>query len=254
MSQLLDLLRVTAVGPALVLMLVVGGGSSARAAGADESLSPSVRSTLGVTAGLGLRSDLVHSAGLDAFSGTDAISQSALSLSYRLFGTELSGLAAGFEWDHGSTAALARSANATLAIDRLTVPIEARFRVGKRLAAFARVAPGVLRDRAVLVDASAPGAPYEGVYTTGELQQTSWQLAADLSGGLAFRFAEIRTGGAATFGCWLTAEAGYGYAGAHDLVLSGRVETQPGRIDEPLRLGTLALGGPFLRARLALSF
>jgi hypothetical protein len=256
MSHSLDLGRAISlsVSLALALALISAGASSAIAAGPDDDLSVSARSTWGVTASLGVRSDVFHSAGLDAFSGSDDIPERALSLSGRLVGTELSGLGAGVEWDHGSVTTTARGADATLTIDRLTVPIEGRFHVGKRLSVFARVAPGFLRDHATLVDASAPGGAYGDGLAPGGLQQTTWQLAADVSGGLAFRFAEIRNGGTPPFGFWLTAEAGYGAVGAHDLVLGPHVETQPGRIDEPLRLGTLALGGPFLRARFALSF
>jgi hypothetical protein len=210
---------------------------------------------VGLTAGLGIRSDLVHSGGLDPFSVKDGVPQSALSISYRWGDTTLPSMAVGFEWDHGVLTGTARGAETTLTIDRLSLGLEGRLPLATRLVAFGRVAPGLLRDQASLLDASAPGGAYGGA-ASGNLQQTTWVAAGDLSGGLAYRFTEFHGGaqGASVFGFWLTAEGGYGYAAAHDLVLSPHVETQPGRTDEPLRLGQLAFRGAFLRIRLALSF
>ena len=222
-----------------------GGGDPARSAAHG----------IGLTAGLGIRSDLVHSGGLDPFSARDGVPQSALSISYRFGDTASPSMAVGFEWDHGALTGTARGAETTLTIDRLSLGLEGRLPLVTRLVAFGRVAPGLLRDHASILDASAPGGAYGGA-ASGNLQQTTWVAAGDISGGLAYRFTEFHGGaqGAPVFGFWLTAEGGYGYAATHDLVLSPHVETQPGRTDEPLRLGQLAFRGAFLRIRLALSF
>jgi hypothetical protein len=208
---------------------------------------------LGLTVGLGVRSDLVRSAGLDPFSTTDGVPQTALSVSYRLSGAEPSGLAVGFEWDHGELTSTARGTDTSLTIDRLSLGLEGRIPLAARLVAFGRLAPGLLRDHASLLDLSAPAGAYGGI-ASGVLDQTTWVLAGDVSGGLAYRMAELHGQSGLAFGIWLAAEGGYGYAASHDLVLGPHVETQPGRVDEPLRLGTLAFHGAFLRVRLALSF
>lgn len=250
MSNFGTVMRAAALGT------ILAGGAAPRPAHAaitDDDLFGQARAPLGLTAALGVRSDLVRSLGLDPFSTADGLSQSALSIGYRISGTERAGLALGFEWNHGTTTATARGSEASLTLDRLTLAIEARVGLWQRLSAFGRFAPGLLRDHASLVDPSAPVGAYGGI-SVGGLQQTKWVPAADLSAGLAFRFGELRGRGAPVFGFWLTTEGGYGYAGAHDLVLASRVETQPGRVDEPLRLGQLALRGAFLRFRVAVSF
>jgi hypothetical protein len=208
---------------------------------------------LGLTVAFGVRSDLVRSTGLDPFSTTDGVPQTALSISYRWHGTELSGLAVGFEWDHGELRSTARGAESALTIDRLSLGLEGRIPLVSRLVAFGRVAPGLLRDHASLLDYSAPAGAYAGT-ASGGLDQTTWVPAGDVSGGLAFRMVDLNAQSAPVFGVWVTAEGGYGYAASHDLVLGPHVETQVVRVDEPLRLGALAFHGPFLRIRLALSF
>ena len=239
---------------ALLLGMGVGLASPpARAAITDDDLYGQARAPLGLTAALGVRSDLVRSTGLDPFSTSDELSQSSLAIGYHLTGTERAGLLLGFEWNHGNSAATARGSQASLTLDRLTFAIESRFGLWWRVSGFARFAPGAMRDHVGLVDPSAPMGAYGGV-AAGGLQQTTWVPAADVSGGLAFRFGELRGRGAPVFGFWLTAEGGYAYAGAHDLVLESRVEAQPGRVDEPVRLGQLALRGAFMRFRIAVSF
>lgn len=244
---------------ALALTLVLLSASISRAARASESAVsvvnpvPPAKFDLGLMVGLGVRSDLIRSTGLDPFSTTDGVPQSALSISYRWLGTELSGIAVGFEWDHGELTSTARGADTTLTIDRLSLGLEGRIPIARRLVAFGRLAPGLLRDHAMLVDPSAPPSAYGGL-VSGGLEQTTWVLAGDVSGGLAYRIAELHGSSGPVFGLWLAAEGGYGYAASHDLVLGPHVETQPGRVDEPLRLGSLAFHGAFLRIRLALSF
>lgn len=241
-----------AAAGALLLVAVWAGQATAQIT--DDDLYGKARTPFRLTAGLGVRSDLIRSSGLDAFSTTDGLSQSALSVGYHLSGTELSGILLGFEWNHATTTAAVRGAEASLTIDRLTLALESRVAVGRRVSVFGRVAPGLLRDRARMVDPSAPGGAYGGLTMGDGLAQTKWVPTADVSGGLALRFGELRGRGAPVFGFWLTAEGGYGYAAAHDLVLASRAETQPGRVDEPLRLGQLAWRGAFMRFRIAVSF
>ncbi|MES1172402.1 MAG: hypothetical protein ABUL77_04120 [Bacteroidota bacterium] len=238
---------------ALALLLVIATTSAASAAITDDDLYGAPRAPLGLTVALGMRSDLVRSPGLDAFSTTDGLPQSSLSLAYHRGADDRSGLAVGFEWNHGSTMARARDADASLTVDRFTLSLEGRIPVAARLSAFGRVAPGLLRDGARMVDPSVAGGPY-GAGAGGVREQSKTVAAVDASAGLAFRFAEVRGRGTPRVGFWLTGEGGYGYAGAHDLVLASGTETQPGRVDQPLRLGELSLRGAFLRARFAVSF
>jgi hypothetical protein len=237
----------------LSMSAVLATERSAAAAITEDDLYGQARPSIGLTAALGFRTDLIRSRGLDAFSSSDGISQSALAAAYHIGADELSGVVLGFEWNHGVAESTARGSETSLTIDRLSLGIEGRWPIMRRLCAFGRIAPGLLRDRARVLDGSAPADAY-GAVSSGGLQQTHWSPAADISGGLGFRFGELRGRDTPRFGFWLTTEGGYGYARAHDLVLSPQVETQPGRVDEPLRLGTLAVQGAFLRVRLAVSF
>jgi hypothetical protein len=235
------------------LLAIAHETRSARAAVTGDDPYATEPPPLGFTVGLGFRSDLVRSPGLDAFSSTDGVPQSALSVWYRLAGVQGTALAMGFAWNHGGTTASARGAEALLTVDRLSLGLEARMTVSPRLSVFARMAPGLARDHASLLDDSAPGGAFGG-RARGAMEQTSWVATADVSGGVAFRMGQIRAGASRMLGLWLTAEAGYSYSRGHDLVLSSRAEGQPGRTDEPVRLGRLALRGAFAGAGVAMSF
>ena len=246
-------MRAILLGLVVTFGAVVVAPRPAAAAITDSDLYGAPRPALGLTVSLGFRSDLVRSAALDPFSRRDGIGQSALSVARRFGGSELSGLLLGFEWNHGKTTATARGADSSLELDRLTMVIEGRLPIRAKLAGFARFAPGLLRENAHLADASVPGDAYTGI-SSGGLDGKAWVPAADISGGLALRLGEMYRYGTPLFGFWLTAEGGYAYAGAHDLVLTPSVATQPGRTDEALNLGALAFRGPFLRFRFAVSF
>lgn len=64
----------------------------------------------------------------------------------------------------------------------------------------------------------------------------------------------VRSPGVPVVGFWLIAYGGFGFSPAYDLVLRVQAEPLPGRTDEPIRLGSLALSGAFARVRLAVSF
>lgn len=212
------------------------------------------RAPLGISVSAGLRSDLIRSAGLDPFSGTDRVGQGALGVGYRFGDPDAAGLSVGFDWNRGSLSAQARSASAELTLDRLTVGIEGRYPLLRRLAVFGRVAPGLLRSHARLYEPSAPADPYAGAYGGGGMMQTKWSPAADVGAGLAFHFADVRSPGVPVVGFWLIADGGFGFSPAYELTLRGHADPLPGRTDEPIRLGSLTLSGGFARARVAVSF
>lgn len=208
----------------------------------------------GFSVSVGTRSELVRSAAFDPFSRTDRLAQPALGLGYRFGGPEAPGLALAFEWNRGTTSAVARGASTDLTMDRLAVGVEARYPVLKRLAVFGRVAPGAVRVKARMYDASAPSPAYQQAGAGSTLGQTTWAPAVDVGAGLAFRFADVRGPGTPSFSFWVLADGGYGWSAAHQVELRPESEPQPGRVDEPVRLGELAVRGAFARARLALSF
>lgn len=208
---------------------------------------------LGIVLSAGMRSDLVRSAALDPFARTDDISQGALGIGYRFGHVDGAGLALGFEWSRGSVSATARSAATDLTIDRLAVGIEGRYPLVRRLAVFVRLAPGLLRSQARWYDLAAPPAPYEDGRGSA-LTQKTWSPAFDAGAGLAFRFGDLRSPGLPSVSLWLVGDGGFGFSPGHELVLRNQSQPLAGRIDEPIRLGTLSLSGAFARVRLSASF
>jgi hypothetical protein len=200
-----------------------------------------------------MRSDLVPSAGLDPFATTDSMPQTALAVGYRFGHDVMSGVGVSLEWDHGTSSATARGTDTSLTVDRLSLGLDARVAIRTRLAAFARLAPGLMRHHATFNEPSAPPPPYrEGA--SGGLQQTVWVPVADLSGGVVVRLGDVRPDSRRTFTFLAVGEGGYGLARAHDVTLAPDHQTPAGRTDEPVHLRQLGFSGAFVRLYLALSF
>lgn len=250
--------RISFVGiivPGLVASLVWGAVARADFEAPTPTVVASEPRSLGLRASVGTRSDLVRSSGLDPFSTGDQLQESALAVGYSFGGSAGSALTLGLEWDHGSTSASARASIAGLTVDRLSVPIEGRMTLTRRLGVFVRLAPALLRDSvSVTEDSAAPGAFTSGPGNSVSFEQKRWVPAADASAGVAGEIFELPRSGMAGVGFWLTAEGGYGWAQSHSLTLRSNAEGQAGRTDEPLRLGELAVRGAFLRASAAISF
>lgn len=208
---------------------------------------------LGIVVSAGMRSDLIRSAALDPFAGTDSIGQGTLGIGYRFGQADAAGLALGFEWSRGSVSAGARAAATDLTIDRLTLGIEARYPVMGRLAVFVRLAPGVVRSQAHWYDLSAPPPAYQDGGGSA-LGQKKWSPAVDAGAGLAFRFGDLHSPGLPSVSLWLVADGGFGFSPGHEVVLRNQSQPLAGRIDDPIRLGNLSFSGAFARVRVAASF
>jgi hypothetical protein len=193
------------------------------------------------TADLGYRGAFVTDPGMNPFSTHDYFDQVSLGGSRLLVERGRFGFAPGFLWDFGSSMATARGADSALFVHRLSVPLEARFRLTRWLYVFARTAPGVANVHARVSDPSAP-AP---------LVATSWLPTMDLSAGAAWRFADLRDG---RFGFWLTADGGYGWAKSMSLDLMPDLASDDPRRVGGTDLGHLALRGAFMRFAVAVSF
>jgi len=203
----------------------------------------------------GVRTDLVRSSGLDAFSSSDALAQSSLAVRYLVMppGHAL-GFGLGASWDHGSWSSAARGAPTELDTDRLSITLEGRLRLVRRLTAVARVAPGILRRSARLTELSLPDPPY-GTASALVAEQVESTASVDGSLGLDLLVAETTRLTAAGVGFWVSADAGYSYSAGRNLVLaSGGGDAAANRTDDPVRLGQLALRGIFFRFAASVSF
>jgi hypothetical protein len=193
---------------------------------------------------MGYRGSFVPSAGLDPFSRNDLLPQFSVNATRTLFWRGAFALAVGLAWDHGVTSATARGDDASLRIERLTVPIEARVHFGRWGYAFVRGAPGAASQHAELDDPSEP-AP---------LTKTKWLFATDVSGGYAFLAWPPTREPARSARLWVQADAGYGWVANERLDLGPALASGDGRIVNGVDLGSITTSGGFFRAGAAVSF
>jgi hypothetical protein len=193
----------------------------------------------------GVRTTIVPNSAYDAYSTNDALTQATLGLSHTGGVSGPFALALGLRWDVGSSTARSRGADASLLVHRLTAPFEGRFHARPWLYAFARVAPGVVYQRAKVVDPSMP----EG------MRGSSWNFATDLSLGASLLFASFDDSPeshAPRF--WITPEIGYAWAAGGTSSLGANTDA-----DDPRRFGTLelqkvAVRGSFFRVAITTTF
>jgi len=184
---------------------------------------------------IGVRSTFIRSAGFDPFSGNDVMSQMSLALEHVFVRRDAFAFAAGVAGDFGGSSSTARGAPSDLKLLRFTAVAEGRYQPWDRAYGFVRFAPGMLLGSAEVADASAPN---------GRLLQDEFNvLAVDTSAGAALRL----SGPANPVAAWVTAEAGYGWAGSHRLMLAPEATPRDQAKIAPLDLGTIDARGAFMR-------
>lgn len=193
---------------------------------------------------MGYRGSFVPSSGFDPFSTNDLLPQFSIAASRTLVARDHLSLAVGLGWDHGTSDATARGDQASLEIERLTVPIEGRLHFGRWGYAFLRGAPGVLSQHAELDDPSAP-AP---------LSKTKWLFATDVSAGYAWLLWRQTREPARVARLWLQADAGYGWVARERLDLGPALASGDARVVSGIDLGSITTSGAFFRAAAAVSF
>jgi len=195
--------------------------------------------------GLGFRIAYIPDGGFDTFASNDVLGQMSLEGTYAFYTKGKLALASGVAWDIGSRSSGARGFTTSLTVNRLAVPLEARWYFAPWLDGFAKVAPGAVGYFARVQDPSS-GAT---------LEDAPWTLAADLSAGATVRLAGGSDHGVRRARLWLTAEGGYGLTGSRALrPRPNRDEADVLGADEPTTLGSLALNGGFWRLGLAVSY
>ncbi|MBI2393884.1 MAG: hypothetical protein HYV09_30210 [Deltaproteobacteria bacterium] len=187
----------------------------------------------------GLRYGFIRDAAFDPYSDSDLLLQGTVGVSRTALVADRFSLAPGLRWDSGSTRATARGADTLLLVHRVTMPVEGRFHLHRRIYAFGRVAPGALWQRATVQDASLPETS----------KSSGWVFAGDLSAGASLMFIDTR---GPKF--WFTPEIGYAFAARR----SGGLSPDVGD-DDPRQFGTLQLSGTklsgwFFRANVTATF
>lgn len=194
---------------------------------------------------VGVRVGKVSSAGLDPFSDSDELAQFSFGFGKTLFTSGDFSLAGLLLYDIGGHTDEARNAETDLTVHRLLVGAEARYHFIRQLFVFGRVAPGAVHSIAKLED-----------HTAGNLTLAAreWVFATDLSAGATLELTGWKGNASKrTLGVWLVFDGGYGFAGESELSLEPDGSSGPERT-EPVELGPLALGGPFLRFSAMLTY
>ena len=227
----------------LGLIAVVAGALSAPARAdaqvIEQELTPKAETW---QAAIGVRNTFIRSAGLDPFSSTDLMSQVSLAVEHVVVRSDAFAFAAGVTGDFGGSDSIARSAPSNLQLWRVTAVAEGRYQPLPRAYGFLRFAPGMLRVSAEVDDASSPN---------GQRLEDSFDvLAIDTSAGAALRL----SGPANPVAAWITAEAGYGWAGSHHLLLTPAAAARDQTKLAPLDLGTIDPRGAFLRFAVAITY
>jgi hypothetical protein len=198
-----------------------------------------------IRVGIGFRVGIVPNAGLDAFAKDDVLTQGSIDASYAFFTKGKLAISAGAAWDSGDRSSGARGLGTHLGVNRLTVPIEARWYFAPWFNAFAKVAPGAAAFSARVSDSSSPA----------KLEDTSWVFATDLSAGASLRLLGRNDHAERSPRLWLTQEVGYGMTGEHGIRLQpSRNEEDVLGSDQSTRFGSLALNGVFFRTSVAMTF
>jgi hypothetical protein len=195
---------------------------------------------------MGYRGSYIPSSGFDPFSTNDFLPQFSVAASRTLVASASGrvSLAAGLAWDHGSSSAPARGDQASLDIERMTIPIEARLHFGRWGYALLRAAPGVVSQHAELNDTSEPAA----------LTKTTWLFATDLSAGYAWLVWPPTREPAHTARLWVQADGGYGWVAQERLNLGPALASGDARVVSGIDLGSITTSGAFFRAAAAVSF
>jgi hypothetical protein len=195
--------------------------------------------------GLGSRVGYIGDPGFDNFADSDVLAQLSLDASYAFYTRGKLAIAAGLAWDIGSRTSGARGLTTKLTMNRLTVPIEARWYFAPWFDVFAKVAPGAGAFYTRVTDPSSPST----------LEHTPWVFATDLSAGASFRLVGANDHDARHPRLWISPEIGYGLTSEHSLrPRPNRDEADVLGTDQSTNLGSLAVNGVFWRVGLALTF
>lgn len=194
---------------------------------------------------LGFRVAKISSEGFDPFADSDELAQLSLGLGRTIVTAGNLSLAGLFLYDIGGRSNEARGAETDLTVHRFTLGAEGRYHFIRQLFVFGRIAPGAIHSIAQLEDV-----------TTGVDRQEArnWVFATDLSAGAMFELTGFSGGSRKRRpSLWITLEGGYGIAGASELSMTPDDDGGPERA-EPIALGSLGLGGPFMRGAFVLTY
>jgi hypothetical protein len=192
---------------------------------------------------VGVRSTFVSDPGFDPFASDNALTSFSVAASRTVFEQGAYSLAPGIFWDYGSRSASARGDQTSLSAHRLGLALEGRCHLAPWVYGLLRVTPSAIQQSARLNDPFAT-APYVA---------NAWTFGVDASAGAAFLLGP-HTSSPALARWWLAAEGGYSYAGSASLLMHADFPSDYPRRTGDVNLGTVALGGPFVRVSGSVTF
>jgi hypothetical protein len=194
-------------------------------------------------ASIGVRVSKVSDAGYDAFSEADDLTQVSLGLGGTVLRHGRLSLAAVGFWDYGEKSAAARGSITELDVHRLTVGPELRYHLLPPLYFFVNALPAFAHSTASLEDSVARVTRYA----------RHWSYGVDVAAGAAVELYSARSENWFRPRIWAMAQGGYGYLGRTSLEMLPDEGQGPQR-PAPVDLGSLSLGGPYLRVSAAVGF
>jgi hypothetical protein len=194
--------------------------------------------------GFGIRSSFIPNEGYDLFSKDNDLTQISLSFGRTVLAMGDTSFDASVLYDWGPSDGTARGAETSLRVNRISLGLEGRYHLFRRLYVFGRLAPGALRFDADIRDRGA-----------GVLRESGgWLFSADLGGGVAFEVIGEPRGMSNRPRGFVLADGGYGWTSSSALeFLPAEGEQPPARL-APLDLGELALRGGYFRVAAAITY
>jgi hypothetical protein len=192
----------------------------------------------------GIRASFIPNGGYNLFSKDDDLTQISLSAGRTVFAMGDTSFAASVLYDWGPSESQARGADTSLHVNRLSVGLEGRYHLFRRLYVFGRLAPGALRFDADLEDGGADVRRESG----------AWLFSADIGGGAAFEVVGEPRGLSKRPRGFLLADGGYGWTSSSSLEFMPAEGAQPPARLQPLELGELAFRGGYFRIAAAITY
>jgi hypothetical protein len=192
----------------------------------------------------GIRVSFIPNEGFDLFSKDNDLTQLSLGFGHTVFATGNTSLDASVLYDWAPSSSTARGAQTSLAVNRVSLGLEGRYHLFRRLYFFGRLAPGALRWDGDIHDGGADVLREAG----------DWAFSADLGGGAAFEIAGEDRGMSKRARGFVMVDGGYGWTTASSLeFLPEEGKPAPARL-QPLDLGELAFRGGYFRVAAAVAY
>lgn len=190
---------------------------------------------------LGFRGNFLPSPGLDPYATNDFVFQGSVALGLTVVRAGNASILIGAGYDGGTRAATARGQQATLGLHRFSGVVETRYQPLRRLYFAARAVPSALLMAGSISESAIDRS----------LTESAWVWGLEVSGGAGLLLGQA-PGGRVKF--WLTADAGYTFAGQHEMSYAPAASEDDPRTYGSIMLPALKPAGATTRLGFGISF